>query len=81
MKNINRRDLIKAINKNKGNIFSVVFLKKDGSDHIFISAPENVAWLLNIRGRDNPFSPIPNCRIIINTKGEVSFFSDLKNQF
>ena len=53
-------------------------LKKDGSDHIFISAPENVAWLLNIRGRDNPFSPIPNCRIILNTKGEISFFSDIK---
>ena len=53
-------------------------LKKDRSDHIFISAPENVAWLLNIRGRDNPFSPIPNCRIILNTKGEISFFSDKK---
>ena len=57
----------------------IKILKKDGSDHIFISAPENVAWLLNIRGRDNPFSPIPNCRIILNTKGEVSFFSDIKN--
>ena len=53
-------------------------LKKDGSDHIFISAPENVAWLLNIRGGDNPFSPIPNCRIILNTKGKISFFSDVK---
>ncbi len=57
----------------------IQILKKDGSDHIFISAPENVAWLLNIRGRDNPFSPIPNCRIILNTKGEISFFSNLKN--
>ena len=56
----------------------IQILKKDRSDHIFISAPENVAWLLNIRGRDNPFSPIPNCRIIINTKGKVSFFSDIK---
>ncbi len=56
----------------------IQILKKDRSDHIFISAPENVAWLLNIRGRDNPFSPIPNCRIIINTKREVSFFSDIK---
>ncbi len=56
----------------------IQILKKDRSDHIFISAPENVAWLLNIRGRDNPFSPIPNCRIIINIKGEVSFFSDIK---
>jgi len=57
----------------------IQILKKDGSDHIFISAPENVAWLLNIRGKDNPFSPIPNCRIILNTKGEISFFSDIKN--
>ena len=57
----------------------IKILKKDRSDHIFISAPENVAWLLNIRGRDNPFSPIPNCRIILNTKGEVNFFSDIKN--
>ena len=56
----------------------IQILKKDGSDHIFISAPENVAWLLNIRGGDNPFSPIPNCRIILNTKGEISFFSDIK---
>jgi len=56
----------------------IQILKKDGSDHIFISAPENVAWLLNIRGRDNPFSPIPNCRIILNTKGEINFFSDIK---
>ena len=56
----------------------IQIIKKDGSDHIFISAPENVAWLLNIRGRDNPFSPIPNCRIILNTKGKIIFFSDIK---
>ena len=56
----------------------IQILKKDGSDHIFVSAPENVAWLLNIRGRDNPYSPIPNCRIILDTKGHVNFFSDIK---
>ena len=49
-------------------------LKKDRSDHIFISAPENVAWLLNIRGKDNPFSPMPNCRAILNSKGKIIFF-------
>ena len=30
------------------------FIKKNRSDWIFISAPENVAWVLNIRGYDNP---------------------------
>ena len=32
---------------------------------MFLSAPENVAWLLNIRGHDNPTSPIPNCRLLL----------------
>ena len=40
-------------------------LKSNKADYLFISAPENVAWVLNIRGSDNPNSPIPNCRLII----------------
>ena len=46
-------------------------------NNIFISAPENVAWLLNIRGGDNPNSPIPNARLIMDKK-EYLFFSNLK---
>ena len=52
-------------------------LKKKKIENIFISAPENCAWLLNIRGFDNPNSPIPNCQIIINNKS-IHFFSDIK---
>ena len=40
-------------------------LKSNKADYLFVSAPENVAWVLNIRGSDNPNSPIPNCRLII----------------
>ena len=40
-------------------------LKEIESDYLFVSAPENVAWLLNIRGYDNPNSPIPNCRLLL----------------
>ena len=40
-------------------------LKLNKADYLFVSAPENVAWALNIRGADNPNSPIPNCRLII----------------
>ena len=43
-------------------------LKKNKADVIFISSPENVAWILNIRGSDIPYSPIPNCNLIINKK-------------
>ena len=42
------------------------YLKKNKSDYIFISAPENVAWILNIRGGDSPNSPVPNSRLIIS---------------
>ncbi len=47
------------------------FIKKKRSNYLFISAPENVAWLLNIRGNDNPNSPIPNCRLIIGTNKKI----------
>ena len=40
-------------------------IKKENSNYLFITAPENVAWLLNIRGYDNPNSPIPNCRLLL----------------
>ena len=42
------------------------YLKKIKSDYLFITAPENVAWLLNIRGYDSPTSPIPNCNLILS---------------
>ena len=44
-------------------------------DNVFISAPENVAWLLNLRGKDNPNSPIPNCKIILTKNKNIFFFS------
>jgi len=46
-------------------------LKKNKADYLFISAPENVAWTLNIRGSDNPNSPIPNCRLIIGKDKKI----------
>ena len=54
------------------------FLNSNNADYLFISAPENIAWLLNIRGYDNPNSPIPNARIIIN-KNKKLFLITKKN--
>ena len=54
------------------------FLKSNKIDYLFISAPENVAWLLNIRGYDNPNSPIPNARLIID-KNRKLFLITRKN--
>ena len=56
----------------------IKLLKKQRIDNIFISAPENVAWLLNLRGEDNPNSPIPNCQLILDKKKQLYFFSNSK---
>jgi len=55
------------------------FLKSNKSDYLFISAPENVAWLLNIRGYDDPNSPIPNARLIIDKKKNLFLFTQKNN--
>ena len=54
------------------------FLKSNNADYLFVSAPENVAWLLNIRGYDNPNSPIPNARLIVD-KNKKLFLITQKN--
>ena len=53
----------------------IKIMKFKNINNIFISAAENVAWLLNIRGKDNPHSPIPNCKIILTDTRKIFFFS------
>jgi len=53
-------------------------LVKNKADYLLVTAPENVAWILNIRGYDSAFSPIPNARLLINSKGDIDLFSQLK---
>jgi Xaa-Pro aminopeptidase len=64
----------------KSKISKVVrFLKNNKADYCFISSPENVAWILNIRGHDNPNSPIANARLILNTKKELFLIANENN--
>ena len=51
------------------------FLIKNKSDYLFISAPENVAWILNIRGRDGPNTPMPNARLIVSKSKKLYLIS------
>ena len=53
------------------------FLKKNKSDFLFVSAPENVAWILNIRGKDVPNSPLPNSRLIISKQKKIFLISKI----
>jgi Xaa-Pro aminopeptidase len=68
-KKVSGEDMNSKINK------LTKIMKSKNIDNSFISAPENVAWLLNIRGKDNPNSPIPNCKIILTKSKKIFFFS------
>ena len=52
-------------------------LKKNKADCLFVTAPENVAWILNIRGGDGPNSPLPNSRLIINKSKKIYLITEL----
>jgi Xaa-Pro aminopeptidase len=54
------------------------YLKKIKSDYLFITASENNAWLLNIRGCDTKYTPIPYSYILIDKNRNIKFFCDLK---
>jgi len=54
------------------------YLKKNKSDFIFISAPENVAWILNIRGFDGPNTQMPNSRLIISKTKKIFLISKIE---
>ena len=54
------------------------YLKKKRSDFLFVTASENNAWLLNIRGRDTKYAPIPHSYVLIEKNRNISFFCNLK---
>ena len=54
------------------------YLNKKNSDFLFITASENNAWLLNIRGRDTNYTPVPYSHILIDKKKNIIFFCDLR---
>jgi len=54
------------------------YLKTNKINYLYVSASENVNWLLNIRGKDLPNSPIANCKLIVTDKGKLYFFSNIK---
>ena len=59
-------------------IYKIVsFLKTKKADYQFITSSENNAWLLNMRGRDEKYSPIPHCYVLINKNRDIMVFCQL----
>ena len=47
-----------------------------GCDAAVLEAPESIAWLLNVRGSDVAFAPLPLSRAILYGDGAVEWFVD-----
>jgi Xaa-Pro aminopeptidase len=46
------------------------------ADNLLINEADCICWLLNIRGGDVPYNPLPLCRAILNKQGAVKLFID-----
>ncbi len=53
-------------------------LSKNKIDYLLVTSPENVAWILNIRGHDSSYSPIPNAGLLISKSGSINLFANQK---
>lgn len=51
-------------------------LAKKGADYLAITQPDNIAWLLNVRGADIAMSPVPLSFALLSHTGEVEWFID-----
>ena len=51
-------------------------LKEAGQDAFILTAPDSIAWLLNIRGGDVPHTPLPLSFGILHSDGQVDLFAD-----
>ena len=56
----------------------VKLIKFNKVNYLFTTASENIAWLLNIRGQDTSYSPLPNSHAVIDENGKVLIFCNLK---
>ena len=51
-------------------------LATNAVDATVLSAPDSIAWLLNIRGADVPCTPLPLCFALLHASGDADLFID-----
>lgn len=49
-------------------------LSNTGADYLALTLPDNIAWLLNVRGSDIPMNPVPLSFALMNTHGDIEWF-------
>lgn len=51
-------------------------LAEHRADYLAVTLPDNIAWLLNVRGSDIPFCPVPLSFALLSREGAVEWFVD-----
>lgn len=49
-------------------------LAANNADYLAVTLPDNIAWLLNVRGSDIPTSPVPLSFALLSREGAVEWF-------
>tara|TARA_Y100000994_G_scaffold247413_1_gene252740 strand:+ start:244 stop:2049 length:1806 start_codon:yes stop_codon:yes gene_type:complete len=49
-------------------------IKRNNNDAVVLTKPESIAWLLNVRGNDVPFTPLPLSFAILHSDEKVDWF-------
>ncbi|WP_148677824.1 aminopeptidase P family protein [Klebsiella sp. RIT-PI-d] len=49
-------------------------LRENQVDYLVITQPDNIAWLLNVRGADIAMSPVPLSFALLSQNGEIEWF-------
>ncbi|WP_336984204.1 aminopeptidase P family protein [Cedecea sp. VD21] len=49
-------------------------LSAAGADYLALTQPDNIAWLLNVRGSDIPMSPVPHSFALLSARGDIEWF-------
>lgn len=55
---------------------AAALLSASGGDFLVETLPDNIAWLLNVRGSDVPMNPVPHSFLILDAAGGVEWFVD-----
>jgi len=82
-KNLNTKPFFVIKNQNAGATLEQKIsklnkiIKFNKANYLFTTASENVAWLLNIRGQDTSYSPLPNSHAFIDSNKKITLFCDL----
>lgn len=55
-------------------------VQRAGAAAVFLSAPDSIAWLLNVRGGDVECAPLPHSFALLQIDGRVQWFVDPRKQ-